>query len=374
LQSVPCQPGVIDARDGADAVSATIEDVARRAEVSVATVSRALRGLPNVATATRERVLAAAYELDYLADPHAARLAGGRNMTVGLIVPSLGSWYHSTLFAAVERAIGEEGYGLRPYTLEGPGGVERLLVDLPFRKEVDALLVVDVLQGPDELERIADAKLPMLTIGAWTPFAPSLTVDNVAAARTAVGHLVGLGHQRIAMIGVEKGEPFPLAAPADRHRGYVEALRTAGLVVDPRLTVAGPKTLDGGAVAMHQLLALADPPTALFACSDEMAIGAMQVARDAGFEIPAGLSVVGFDDHDVAEHVGLTTIRQDLDELGERAGRRLLALLEEGEAVPVPPERTILPTRLVVRRSTAPPRPDVAPYRPARPPSDERTP
>jgi LacI family transcriptional regulator, repressor for deo operon, udp, cdd, tsx, nupC, and nupG len=355
-------------------VSATIEDVARRAEVSVATVSRALRGLPNVAAATRERVLAAAYELDYLADPHAARLAGGRNMAVGLIVPSLGSWYHSTLFAAVERAIGEDGYELRPYTLEGPGGVERLLVDLPFRREVDALLVADSLQGPDELERIADAKLPMLTIGVWTPFAPSLTVDNVAAARTAVGHLVGLGHQRVAMIGVDDGEPFPLAAPVDRHRGYVEALRTAGLAVDPRLAIPGPKTFDGGAATMHRLLALAEPPTAVFACSDEMAIGAMQVARDAGFEVPAGLSVVGFDDHDVAEHVGLTTIRQDLDEMGERAGQRLLALLAGGETTAVPPEHSIHPTRLVVRRSTAPPRPDAAPHRSVHPPSSARTP
>jgi LacI family transcriptional regulator, repressor for deo operon, udp, cdd, tsx, nupC, and nupG len=351
-------------------VSATIEDVARRAEVSVATVSRALRGLPNVAASTRERVLAAAYELDYLADPHAARLAGGRNMTVGLIVPTLGSWYHSTLFAAVERAIGEEGYALRPYTLEGPGGVERLLVDLPFRKEVDGLLVADVLQGPDELERIADAKLPMLTIGAWTPFAPSLTVDNVAAARTAVGHLVGLGHQRVAMIGIDDSEPFPLAAPVDRHRGYVEALRSAGLSVDPRLAVPGPKTFDGGAVAMHQLLALADPPTAIFACSDEMAIAAMQVARDAGFDIPAGLSIVGFDDHDAAEHVGLTTIRQDVGELGARAGNRLLALLDGASATSTPPEHGMHPTRLVVRRSTAPPRPEAAPHRSVRSPAN----
>jgi LacI family transcriptional regulator, repressor for deo operon, udp, cdd, tsx, nupC, and nupG len=351
-------------------VSATIEDVARRAEVSVATVSRALRDLPNVAPATRERVLAAAYELDYLADPHAARLAGGRNMTVGLIVPTLGSWYHSTLFAAVERAIGEEGYALRSYTLEGPGGVERLLVDLPFRKEVDGLLVADVLQGPDELERIADAKLPMLTIGAWTPFAPSLTVDNVAAARTAVGHLVGLGHQRVAMIGIDDSEPFPLAAPVDRHRGYVEALRSAGLSVDPRLAVPGPKTFDGGAVAMHQLLALADPPTAIFACSDEMAIAAMQVARDAGFDIPAGLSIVGFDDHDAAEHVGLTTIRQDVGELGARAGNRLLALLDGASATSTPPEHGMHPTRLVVRRSTAPPRPEAAPHRSVRSPAN----
>jgi LacI family transcriptional regulator, repressor for deo operon, udp, cdd, tsx, nupC, and nupG len=339
------------APEGVAAVSATIEDVARRANVSVATVSRALRSLPNVAPATRDRVLAAAFELDYVADPHASRLAGGRTMTMGLVVPMLGSWYYATLFSAVERVAAEAGYEVRPFTMSGPGGVERFLLDLPFRKRVDALVVADSLHGPDELERVAEAGTPMLTLGAWTPFVSSLSVDNVGAARAAVGYLTDLGHRRVAIIGGADDDPFHFAAPIDRHRGYTDALRAVGVQPDPTLAVPGRFTLDGGAEAMQRLLRLSVPPTAVFACSDEMAIGAMQAARDAGLDVPHDLSVVGFDDHDVAAPLGLTTVRQDVDGLGERAARWLLDLLED---VGRPLEHAIHPTDLIVRRSTAP--------------------
>jgi LacI family transcriptional regulator, repressor for deo operon, udp, cdd, tsx, nupC, and nupG len=338
-------------------VSATIEDVARRANVSVATVSRALRRLPNVAPETRDRVLAAAYELDYIADPHASRLAGGRMMTIGLVVPILGSWYYAKLFSAVESVVAEVGYEVRPFTMSGPGGVERFLLDLPFRKRVDALLVADSLNGPDELERVADAGVPMLTLGAWAPFASSLTVDNVASARSAVAHLTGLGHRRVAIIGGADDDPFHFSAPIDRHRGYTDALRAVGVTPDPALAVSGRFTVEGGAAAMHHLLGLADPPTAVFACSDEMAIGAMQVARDAGHDVPGDLSVVGFDDHDVAEPLGLTTVRQDVVGLGQRAAHRLLGLLEHAGP---PFTHEIHPSHLVVRRSTAPAKPGTA--------------
>jgi LacI family transcriptional regulator, repressor for deo operon, udp, cdd, tsx, nupC, and nupG len=138
-------------------VSVTIEDVARRAEVSVATVSRALRQLPNVAPATRARVLAAAYELDYVVDPHASRLAGARTTTLGLSVPTLGTWYHATLFAAVERVAALAG--LRRPSLHDvrPGWSSGSCSDLPFRKDVDGLILADAPNGPDELERVAVA-------------------------------------------------------------------------------------------------------------------------------------------------------------------------------------------------------------------------
>jgi LacI family transcriptional regulator, repressor for deo operon, udp, cdd, tsx, nupC, and nupG len=348
---VPPGPGRCNGVEVIGAVSATIEDVAVRAGVSVATVSRALRSLPNVAPATRERVLAAAYELDYVADPYASGLAKGRTMALGLVVPMLGSWYYAKLFSAVESVVADVGYELRPFTMTGPGGIERFLLDLPFRKRVDALLVADPLEGPEELERIADAGVPMLTLGARTPFAPSLTIDNVSAARSAVGHLTGLGHRRIAMLGGTQDDPFHFSAAVDRHRGYADALRAAGTAPLPSLSVPADLGLDGGAEAMARVLSLRHPPTAVFACSDEMAIGAMQVARDAGFEVPRQLSIVGFDDHDVAAHVGLTTVRQDVVGLGERAAHRLLGLLDAGERAH---QHEIHPTRLVVRRSTGP--------------------
>jgi LacI family transcriptional regulator, repressor for deo operon, udp, cdd, tsx, nupC, and nupG len=339
-------------------VSVTIEDVARRAEVSVATVSRALRQLPNVAPATRARVLAAAYELDYVVDPHASRLAGAGTTTLGLSVPTLGTWYHATLFAAVERVAALAGYHVRPYTMSGPGGPERFLLDLPFRKDVDGLILADAPNGPDELERVAVAGLPLLTLGVWTPAIPSLRIDDVASARTAADHLTDLGHRRLAFLGASDDDPMRFEAPLHRRRGYLDALRTAGVTVDPDLVVAAGTSIADGAAATHRLLDLRHPPSAVFASSDELAFGALQAARERGLDVPGQLSVVGFDDHPVAIALGLTTIRQDVDALGARAAERLLALLAD-EATGVAHE--IHPTELVVRRTTAPPSTDVPP-------------
>jgi LacI family repressor for deo operon, udp, cdd, tsx, nupC, and nupG len=333
-------------------VGATIEDVARRAEVSVATVSRALRQLPNVAPATRARVLAAAYELDYVADPHASRLAGGATMTLGLVVPTLGTWFHGRLFAAVERAVARAGYALRPYTLSGPGGLERFVVDLPFRKGVDGLLLVDAPAGPDELERVAGAGVPLVTVGLHRPGVPSLRVDDVAAARAAVDHLTGLGHRRIAFVGGAEDDPVGVEAPALRQRGYRDALRTAGVTVGPELVVAAEPTIAGGVQAARRLFELTVRPTAVFAHTDEQAFGVLEVARDRGLDVPGAVSVVGFDDHPVARVLGLTTVRQDVDALGAAAAGLLLDRVTAPDA---PVTATIHPTELVVRRSTGRP-------------------
>ena len=333
-------------------MTATIEDVARRAKVSVATVSRALRGLPNVAPSTRQRVLEAARDLHYVADPYASRLAAGRSRAIGLVVPMLGQWYYAKLFSGVEGVLAGAGYEVLPFPLSGPGGVDGFVEALPFRKRVDGLIVVDASFDDVQLERVRAARVRIVTLGLRSPTAPSLMIDNVASARLAVGHLTGLGHRRIAIIGPVEDDPFRFSAPVDRHRGYVEALEAAGVDFDPALAVPGNFSLEGGAEAMHRLLGLREPPTAVFACSDEMAIGAMQVARDAGLRIPEDLSVVGFDDHDVSEYVGLTTVRQDVIGQGERCAEVLLALLE-GELDDGRDE--LHPTRLIVRRTTGPP-------------------
>jgi LacI family transcriptional regulator, repressor for deo operon, udp, cdd, tsx, nupC, and nupG len=333
-------------------VTATIEDVARRAKVSVATVSRALRGLPNVAPSTRQRVMAVAAELEYVADPSASRLAGGSGRTVGLVVPMLGQWYYAKLFSGVEAVVAAADHDLLPFTLSGPGGISRFVETLPFRKRADGLIIVDAPLAVEDLRRVAASGAPVVTLGLASELAPGLVIDNAAASRLAVGHLTGLGHRRIALIGGLTDDPFHFSVPVDRYRGYRDALQAAGLEVDPSLVVPGNFSLEGGAEAMHVLLAHDDPPSAVFACSDEMAIGAMQVARDAGRRIPEDLSIVGFDDHDVAEYVGLTTIRQDVVGQGEQVASMLLDLLSGGAGTP---ERRVLPTRLVVRRTTAPP-------------------
>jgi LacI family transcriptional regulator, repressor for deo operon, udp, cdd, tsx, nupC, and nupG len=337
-------------------MSATIDDVARRAQVSVATVSRALRGLPNVAPSTRQRVLHAAQELHYVADPSASRLAGGRTNTIALVVPMLGQWFYSRIFSGVEGVLAAAGYDVLPFTLSGPGGRDRFVARLPFRKRVDALLLVDAPLRDEQFAEVLAAAPRAVTVGVRHDGVPSLQLDNVGAARLAVGHLTGLGHLRVAMIGGAADDPFGFPAPKERAQGYRQALADAGLEAADELEVSGNFSLQGGAEAMQRLLTLDDPPTAVFACSDEMAIGAMQVAQDAGLRVPANLSIVGFDDHEVAEFVGLTTIRQDVGGLGERAAQLLLELMRQPEQpAPASAAHLIQPTRLVVRRTTGPP-------------------
>ena len=332
--------------------SPTIDDVARRADVSVATVSRALRGLPNVAPSTRARVLEAATTLDYVIDPTASRLAGGRSHTIGLVVPMLGQWFHAQVFTGVEGVVGAAGYDVLPFTMSGPGGVTRFIESLPFRKRVDGLVIADTPLDDEQFDAVMAAGVTTATLGTLVDGVAGLAVDNTAAARLAMRHLTGLGHNRIALIGGVDDDPFRFSVPVDRFRGYQEALQAAEVPYDPKLAVPGNFSLDGGAEAMHRLLALDDPPTAVFACSDEMAIGAMQVARDAGIRVPEELSIVGIDDHDVSEYVGLTTIRQDVVGQGERVARLLLEQLAPD--APTPPHE-VHAVRLVVRRTTGAP-------------------
>lgn len=333
--------------------SATIEDVAAAAQVSVATVSRALRGLPNVAPSTRERVLGAATALDYIADASASRLASGATRTVGLVVPMLGQWYYGTAVGGAEGVLVAADYDLLPLSTAGPGGLRRFLATMPFRKRVDGLIVIDAALSPEQLHAIAAVTEHVVTIGHAAPDVTSIHVENRHAARRAVDHLIGLGHRRIAMIGGMDDDPFQFRVPVDRYAGYRDALVGAELAVEPALTIGGNFSMEGGAEAMHALLELPEPPSAVFALSDEMAIGAMQVARDAGLRIPEDLSIVGFDDHDVSAYVGLTTIRQDVTRLGERAAELLLARIRDPQRQAV---HEVAPTRLLVRRTTAPPR------------------
>ena len=334
-------------------MSASIGDVARLAEVSVATVSRALRGLPNVAPATRARVIAAAEDLHYVADPQASRLAAGRSRTIGVVVPRIGQWYYASLLDAIDGIVGAAKYDLLPFTLPDPSARQRFLELLPFRKRVDGLVVVDVPMSDAELGRMAAADVPVVTVGLRTTAFSSLTVDNQMGARLATEHLAGLGHRRIGFIGGHQREPFDFPIPRQRRDGYRAALAARDLPVAPELEADAVLNPAGGAEAMTELMHVDDRPTAVFVMADEMAVGAMQVASDLGLRIPDDLSIVGFDDHDLAEFLGLTTVRQDVPAQGRAAAGWLLEALLAPDEIEMHHE--CLPTRLIVRRSTGAP-------------------
>ncbi|MFJ8581283.1 LacI family DNA-binding transcriptional regulator [Micromonospora sp. NPDC093277] len=352
-----------------------IDDVARLAGVSTATVSRALRGLPTVSAATRRRVLAAAEQLQYAVSPNASRLAGGKTGTVAIVVPRITRWFFGTVVEAVEDFLDQNGYDLLLYNLGGREQTrQRVLRTASLHKRVDAIILVATPLRPADVTALTELDLPGVTISSGTgvPGWPCVRIDDVTAARTATRHLLDLGHTRIAHISGDPDDELAFTTHLDRRRGYQEELHTAGIRTDPSLDVESQFTIDGGIRATAELLTRGGPPTAIFAACDEMAMGAMTALRDAGLRVPQDVSVIGIDDHDLAGVLGLSTVAQPAAEQGLLAARILLnplgvpgvdpypGLVPEADGAdtdggsPAPP--VILPTRLVVRESTAPPR------------------
>ena len=334
---------------------ASIEDVARQAGVSIATVSRALRGLPDVAASTRDRVLAAAAELNYVASPFAARLASGRTTTVGLVVPFVNRWFFAEVISTVETALRQAGFDLLLYNLGDEKGRSRFFDVMPMRKRVDGVLVASIVLDDAEFDALTELKRPVGLLGLEREGVLSTRIDDVAAARTAVDHLVGLGHRRIGLIGGDTDDPMAFTPPLHRRDGYRDALQAVGLDADPDLEVLGYFTVDGGRAATRHLLARDDRPTAIFAESDEMAYGALREIRDAGLRVPDDIAVIGFDDQPFSDLMDLTSLRQPVAEQALDITTRLLALIaEDGEETPFDPS-VVLPTELVVRGSTVKP-------------------
>jgi LacI family repressor for deo operon, udp, cdd, tsx, nupC, and nupG len=329
-------------------MAASIEDVAKLAGVSIATVSRSLRGLPDVATATRDRVLSAAQELDYVASPFAARLASGRSSTLGVVVPFVNRWFFSEVLGSVESVLSRGNFDLLLHNLGDSDGRARFFSILPMRKRVDAVLVVSLALTQDEVAALKTLQLPVGVLGVKHPGMFSVRIDDVAAARTAVQHLLSLGHSRIALIGGDTDDPMRFTPPHHRGTGYRQALRAQGVEPDPSLEVLGYFTVEGGEAAMQQLLAHPNRPTAVFAESDEMAYGAIRAIRRSGLKVPQDIAVIGFDDHATADLLDLSTVRQPVGQQGAILAQELLdCLAGTGE-----PSDLVLETELVVRGST----------------------
>jgi DNA-binding LacI/PurR family transcriptional regulator len=330
---------------------ASIEDVARHAGVSIATVSRALRGLPDVAPSTRDRVLASATELNYVASPFAARLASGRTTTVGLVVPFVNRWFFAEVISTVETALRHAGFDLLLYNLGDAEGRCRFFDVMPMRKRVDGVLVASLVLDDGEFDALTELKRPVGLLGLDREGFLSSRIDDVASARAA-DHLIEAGHRRIALIGGDTDDPMAFTPPLHRRDGYRDALQAVGVDVDPELEHLGYFTVEGGREAARHLLALDDRPTALFAESDEMAYGALREVRDAGLRVPQDVAVIGFDDQPLSELLDLSTIRQPVADEALDITTRLLAMIADDTDEPPTHPAIVLPTELVIRGST----------------------
>jgi LacI family repressor for deo operon, udp, cdd, tsx, nupC, and nupG len=328
-----------------------IRHVAKLAGVSVGTVSRALRGQPGVAAETRHRVKAAAGKLGYVASPSAASLASGRTMAVGVVVPYLTRWYFASVVQGAEAVLADAGYDVLLYDLAGRTDTRaRLLGGRLLEKRVDAALLVTLDLDPTERKALRGLGRPVALVGGRADF-PSVSIDDVEAGSTATQHLLDLGHRRIAFVGIDRLARGTFRAAGDRRRGYRRALRLAGVTVDPTLELPGDFSVAGGRRAMHELMSLDDPPTAVFAASDEMAMGCLHAIRQAGRQVPGDFSVIGIDDHEMSAMQDLTTVAQPVVEQGRIAAGLLLKLLR-GEMMPAE-AAVVVPTQLVVRSTTA---------------------
>jgi LacI family transcriptional regulator len=342
-------------RDVRRASRTVIRDIAARAGVSVMTVSRALNGRPDVAPETRAVVLRHARELGYASRQRATATARARTGLIGLTVPFIrgeGEYFAEIVHGAAE-ALYERDARLVLCPTRHEHDREVSLLERLLHGTTDGGLLILPSESVGELARLRAKGYPFVVIDPTVLPDQEIAVvaaSNTTGARAATEHLIALGHRHIGLIlGWRQW-----TASADRLAGYHAALAAAGLPIEPELVAEADFTIAGGERAARGLLTLPEPPTAIFALSDNMAIGALRAATSSGRSVPRDLSVVGFDDAESASLVtpALTTVRQPLQEMG-RAAVSLLYRLIEGTPVDAP--RLELSTRLIVRLSTAPP-------------------
>ncbi|MBK4347311.1 LacI family DNA-binding transcriptional regulator [Lacisediminihabitans changchengi] len=334
-----------------------IQEIARETGLSKSTVSRALRGLSSVTPETTITVQRAADRLGYIASSAAAGLATGRNRTIGVLVPVIDRWFYIAVLEGIDAELRRAGYDLVLYSLGGPvGDRDRFFHRSILRKRIDALVVLCLLFDDDEREQLHQMDLPVVVVGGPGPGVRHVGIDDRRAATEAVRHLLEIGHRRIAHIGGEDELGMNRAVPVERREGYRDALGNAGIDVRDDWMVDGEFSFDGGSRAMRSILSLpGQRPTAVFAASDEMALGAMAAISELGLKVPEDISVIGIDGHQYGAPMGLTTIAQNPYDQGVEATRALLAELDGAATVD---DFAPAPFTLVVRRSTAPPAAD----------------
>ncbi|RZS55112.1 LacI family transcriptional regulator [Microcella putealis] len=330
-----------------------LADVARMAGVSKSTASRALSGRGYVSHDTRRRVETAAAELGYVVSSTAASLVTGRTRNVGVVIPYINRWYFAEVLEGIEKALIRSGYDLTLYRLSHDVDLRRRVFDyFLVRKRVDAVIAVTIALSPHEVQMLQALGKPLAGIGGRVAGIPSLSIDDLEVSRLATEHLISLGHKRIMHVGGDQTEQMDFRVHSRRYDGFKEAIERAGLTVDDDFREAEFSVPGGYQVGLSLLGDPRTRPTAIFAGCDEIAIGIMIAARQLGISIPQDLSIIGIDDHPMAEMFGLTTLAQRPGSQGDRAVEFLIQQIEHADA-PVPDEHVVLPTQLIVRQSTA---------------------
>lgn len=331
----------------------TIQDVAQAAGVAASTVSRYLNGRLPVSPATEAKILAAVQELGYVPNAQARNLARRRSGVVGFVVPEISNPYFGAIADYVVEAVERNGLLVLLCSTRSQAVRQASYIDLLASGAIDGMLYLGSFRSNQRLAAAIDGGLPVVVVDepiSGLPPVHTVVMDDYAGGYQATSYLISLGHRRIAFVS----GPAELGSVQERHRGYCDALRKAGLDPDQQVRRDGPFTEVFGMTVLPHLLAAPQPPTAAFVASDYIALGVISAAESHGIRVPEDLSVVGFDDIRFSQYMTprLTTVRSPL----ERLARVGVELLFEQLQDPGAKARTeVLPVELVIRESAVPP-------------------
>lgn len=330
----------------------SIKDVAVAAGVSHSTVSRALQQSSLVNAETAEKVRRMAREMGYRVSAVARGLVTNRTRTIGVVVTTIADPFVAEVVGGIEETANDHGYSVFLANSNAEPDREVKVVHSFEERRVDGIVVTSSRVGALYVPMLSEMQVPIVLINNQHPgeFVYSVMIANVEASSEATSHLIGLGHRRIAYLG----DRFGHQSDTERFAGYRQALEQADLAFRPELVAHGDGGPEGGVQAMEKLLALPEPPTAVFCYNDMTALGALKAIRAASLRVPADISLVGFDDLLLAQYTEppLTTVRQPKRQMGHLAMETLLKLMGGSSSE----EHIRVPGELIVRESTAPPR------------------
>jgi LacI family transcriptional regulator len=332
----------------------TIRDVARHAGVSVATASRALNGKAVVNPRTRDRILSVMAELGFTPSPAARRLSLGRTLTVGVVVSFLTRPQAAERLRGVDAVLTDSEFDLVIYNVETVQKRDHYLATLGHSQRVDGLLAMSLPPTEEVGAGLGRGPVPVVFIDVHTPSVdsvPRVVGDDLAGGALAARHLLELGHRSIGFIGDSTRDPFGFTSSRDREIGLRTELAQAGMVIPSEWVGHGAHGRYEARDLARAMLAASPRPSAIFAASDTQALGVIAAARELGIQVPEDLSVIGYDDIEAADYVGLTTVRQQLFESGRRGAEILLSEIRERAEVP---PVVLLSPELVIRATTAP--------------------
>lgn len=332
-------------------MTVSIKDIAKVMNISYSTVSRALNNSPRVKLETRELIQRKAVEMGYLPSAIARSLVTRRTNTIGIVVTKITDLFFAEVIQGIEETAVNRGYSVILTNSDGKPDYELAAIQTLRERRVDGIILVAACASTEAKQRLfasPEIETPIVIINNvhQQHVGYSIETDNLGGGRAATQHLLDFGHRRIAYIAGPSNEWDSV----ERQQGYEQALQGAGISLDPMLIGRGTNFAQGGLTAMQQLLALPDPPTAVFCYNDVTALGAIRAASATGRRIPQDLSIIGFDDIALAPYFEppLTTIAQAKREMGEKAVQMVLDLLAGKPVV----EKWVLPSELTVREST----------------------